>query len=477
METKDLVLLMMIPALLVGIIFYTDFNSITGAVIASDSESKVIGTYSIMPSFRANIDYSLKDYRDLNDQLRQMVYSCKDNQDFESCAKNYMVQDAHKLDWKCPESEKDILNDFVDKFNECANLKAESAVCRFSFDGEKYINDKTNDRNFEIIVAYDDSNIKTELTENGKTLAEGKIKSSSLLFTGFNDKDTSANNADVVNLKLNYNDGKPTITAFYATKEDGARIDLSKIILIYKSKDSVKFIDFANEASFKESTPFNKIIDLPKTKGMNFCAKTGKQAYAYDESDKAAKLRDIIYNFAVTFTVPPPEPISNLEIKKVKNTAAITLVWDKPDDKNINSYSLYYSTEDFINKKMEDIKNNPEIKKNIIQIPTSEPKPIIIDGINLDECNFDSATKIYRCADYNLPLLKNRLYWINSGKYADKYFFIISDAKDDVDYYYAVTALNEDGEEIDNDQGIAGNNYILKLNENYAKFKSEKAIK
>jgi len=465
----------MIPLLLASIIFYMDFNSITGAVIASDSESKVIGTYSIMPSFRANIDYSLKDYGDLNDKLRQMVYSCKDNQDKEGCIQKYLIK--NKLDWTCEKTDKDILDDFVDKFNECANLKNENAVCRLSFDERNYINDKTNDRDFEIIVAYDDSNVKAELTENGKLIAEGKIKTPGLLYTGFNDKDASVNNAEEIRLKLNYKDGMPTIKGFYAIKEDGAKIDLSKIILIYKSKDSVKFVDIGEESSFATPSAIYKLINLPKTKGMNFCAKTGKQVYAYDESDKAAKLRDIVYNFAVTFTVPPPKPISNLEIKKVKNTAAITMVWDKPDDKNINSYSLYYSTEDFINKKMEDIKNNPEIKKNIIQIPTSEPKPIIIDGINPDECNFDSATKIYRCADYNLPLLKNRLYWINSGKYTDKYFFIISDAKDDVDYYYAVTALNEDGEEIDNDQDIAGNNYILKLNENYTKFKSEKTIK
>ena len=61
MESKDLVLLLMIPLLLVGLIVYTNnAPQITGMATSQQEENNVIGYYSVMPSFNAAINYTGK---------------------------------------------------------------------------------------------------------------------------------------------------------------------------------------------------------------------------------------------------------------------------------------------------------------------------------------------------------------------------------------------------------------------------------
>ena len=63
--------------------------------------------------------------------------------------------------------------------------------------------------------------------------------------------------------------------------------------------DNIKFIEASQEGNFRAPLPANKIIELPKTKGIEFCAKSDKQIYVYDNFDNTVKLRPIIYKFAV----------------------------------------------------------------------------------------------------------------------------------------------------------------------------------
>src|SRR3989338_9416151 len=137
MESKDLVLLMLIPIMLIGLVVYTDKSpSITGAQTAEIPkwQSNILGTYSIMPSFRAKIDYDMgNEYKTLKEKLNQITDDCKNSDDIGKCLKNYA--DSYK--WNCVELRDeavDILYDFIDKFNECLNLEQDGVVCRFSLD-------------------------------------------------------------------------------------------------------------------------------------------------------------------------------------------------------------------------------------------------------------------------------------------------------------------------------------------------------
>ena len=136
METKDLVLLMLMPIILISIVFYiVKSPTITGAVTQGQKEeSNKIGTYSIMPSFKANINYNLQDdYKKVKKQLNNIIDICEDKEDIEQCFNDY----SNQFNWNCLELKDEasaILYDFVDKFNECLNLKEDGVVCRFSLD-------------------------------------------------------------------------------------------------------------------------------------------------------------------------------------------------------------------------------------------------------------------------------------------------------------------------------------------------------
>ncbi len=469
MEIKDLVLLMIIPILLVSLVVYTGNNPITGYVAAEPSGNNVIGTYSIMPSFRAKIDYNMqKDYQYLNNKLKEIIDKCKAGNNIEECINQHLYDE--NLDWKCPESSSDILDDFVDKLNECKNLEDENVVCRFSLPKNEKINGESSQRNFEIKLTSENyPKVDAEMTEGKKTY-RASFDLGSLFYTDFDNRDKESQIADSVILKLNYKEGIPTVNKFVAVKDSNEK-ELSKIILVYKSKNIVKFIDNAYEPPFRSSDPSGKtglprIIDLPKTKGMNFCAITGSKVYAYDESDGAVKLRNIVYKFAIKFSNPVPKPIENLEIKDAINAEnSVILIWEKGKESDVKSYSLYYATKPFDKIKTNDIKSDKEIKK----ISVSIENPVEIENIDLNTCNFDPVGESCKFGIYNKKLEKNKLYYWKSQ---DKFIYMIGDADDDVKFNFAVTAVNTDEEEIDNEQ-IEGNTYILSPGKNYREFASK----
>ncbi len=467
METKDLVLLVMIPLLLIGLVWYTEKSPITGAVVADTGGNKVIGTYSIMPNFKASMDYEMqKEYQDLNSKLKLIIEACKSRNDVEDCVNKYL--DENHLDWKCPAKDSDILGDFVDSLTECKNLYEENAVCRFSVPKNERINGGKNSRNFEInLTGWYYPQIKAELIENGKILETSFVNLNGLFYTDFDSKDKESPEADSVKLKLAYNNGIPSVEKFSAAT-DSYEKDLSKIFLIYKSKDTIKFVDVNYEPSFRSTesgskTGSLKTVTLPKTKGMEFCAKSGKKVFAYDDSEGLVQQRNIIYNFAIAFFKPAPKPVENLEVLdnlKAENSAV--LVWSKSKEDGVSSYSIYYSTKQFDKMKTDEIKNDKEIYR--ISVPAGNF--IEIENIDLMQCDFSPTGEACKYNIYNKNLEKNKLYYWKSQ---DKLIYLIGDAQDKTEYNFAVNAANEDGEEIDNDISIEGNSYVLSGN-NYKKF-------
>ena len=299
METKDLVLLMLIPIILVSIVVYTDKNpAITGAVTAQQQESNVIGTYSVMPSFRAKIDYNLQDeYKTINQKVSQIVDDCKNQINIEQCFKNYSIQ----LDWNCVELRDeavDILYDFVDKFNECLNLEQDGVVCRFSL-GERSILNLPN--TFDITLQNDNQRTKIEV-KRGLNVFSDYINMENLVYTDYDNRGKLSENLNPVKFIIDYSSKKPVVADAYGIDGSSNRIPLSKTILLYKKNNFVKFVE-APGSSFEAPVPANKVIDLPQMNGFKFCAKSpsGKQFYTYDKSDNLVKLRDVIYKFSVMY--------------------------------------------------------------------------------------------------------------------------------------------------------------------------------
>lgn len=302
MEIKNLVLLMLIPIMLIGLVVYTDENpTITGAQTAQIQQKvqdNILGTYSIMPSFRAKVDYNLQDeYKAIKEKFNGIIDDCKNAQDIGQCFKDY----ADKFGWNCVElrdESVDILYDFADKFNECINLEENGVVCKFSLDERSILNLPNT---FDIILQRENQRIKV-VVKRGANVFYDYINMENLVYTDYDNRDTLSENLNPVKLIIDYSNKKPVVADAYGIDASSNRIPLSKTILLYKKDNFVKFVE-APGSSFEAPVPANKVIDLPRTKGYKFCAKStsNRQFYAYDKSDNSVKLRDVIYKFSITY--------------------------------------------------------------------------------------------------------------------------------------------------------------------------------
>ena len=457
---------MLIPLILVSLVIYTDKNQITGAIIYQpgtlaqlESDSNIIGAYSIAPSFKAKVNYNLEDeYQKISKKLDELIDKCKNTADIEKCLRD------NSKEWSCLELKDEasaILYDFIDKFNECMNIKEDGVVCRFSLDEREIINRPI--KSFNIVLTNEGLKTRVEIKER-TNVWQDYINLENLAYTNYDYRDTLNERLNPVTINVEFEGKKPVIKDVFGKDDSSNGIPLSKTFLLYRKNNQTKFVE-APGSSFEAPTPANRIIDVPQTKGIKFCAKTGNQIYAYDSADNTVKLRDVIYKFAVTFPIPVPQPLENLEVfdaPKAENS--VVLVWDKGKESNIKSYSIYYSKNDFVNVKMDDIKkDNNVLKKTVLN------EPVEIKDIDLSNCIISPVGMPCKYSIYNNHLEKDKLY-IWSSK--DKLIYLLSDntnLKDGTEYNFAVTAVNEVNKELDNDKSIKGNAYVFTQNKNYKK--------
>jgi|GEM_PF-4010925 hypothetical protein len=351
MGSKDFVLLMLIPILLVSIILYTNNQNITGAVTAKQEDSNIIGTYLIMPSFRAKFDYELQNnYKNIKNKLDMIIADCTNNPDIEQCLKDKSKQN----DWECIESRDEltaILYDFIDKLEECQRLKEDGVVCRFALDEREIASSLGT---FDIVLTNQNLKTKVEVRQGAKS-AEDFINLENLFYTVYDSKDALGEGLNPIKIILDFEGKKPIVKDIFGIDDSSNRIPLSKSFLLYKKNKNLKFVE-APGVSFEAPVPANKVIDVPRAKGIKFCAKAGKQLYAFDSLDSQVKQREIIYKFAVTFPNPPiPPPVKGLAAEdKLKAEKSIVLRWDsvKNDDgtnfKELDHYNVYCSKNSFM---------------------------------------------------------------------------------------------------------------------------------
>ena len=133
MEIKDLVLLMLIPLILISLVFYIDKNPIIiGAVTQEQKEeSNIIGTYSIMPSFKAKIDYRLDDYTKIEESLDFIIKCSEDSKDVELCMKQAESNDKN-FAWSlgCDRGSEKILYEIAEFYQDCFDSEDNNCICK-----------------------------------------------------------------------------------------------------------------------------------------------------------------------------------------------------------------------------------------------------------------------------------------------------------------------------------------------------------
>ncbi len=455
---------MLIPLLAISLIAYTDKSpAIIGAVTAEQEQNNVIGSYSINPSFKAKIDYNLDDYTIIKQTLDKIIDECKNSEHIGQCLRDKSTG----LKWNCEEQKPNdeasaILFDFVDKFNECLNLEGSNLVCRFSFDERKLENSPL----YNIELSSEGGKINAKLKLMSEILATAYIAQGGIFYAD-NYDNKKRKQADIASITIKYVGKKPNIYNAYAeSSEDKSKINLideqksfesRNLLFLYKNTDEfgysqVSFIDSQVQNSFRAPPPANNIIDLPKTKGIKFCAKTGKKVYAYDSSDNQVKLRDIVYKFAVTYPDLPPQPLKNVEaFDKPKADKSILVKWENSSENNVAKYRIYFAESRinvFDKTATDDLKKNPKVI--FVKDVELEPSVNFEGALAPNECVFDYTSK--KCGfstsnEKNIPIENNKLYF---SKSSNSYIYGLVLPSDNTNYDIGITAVGRANNEINN---------------------------
>lgn len=411
MKLDSLITLFLIPFLLISIVLILDedMQKITGYVAAS-TEENFVGSYSLNPSFKSYTDYNIGyEYEKVIEIIKNIVSYCTKQKDIEGCFK----QKTDELGFKCenPQENKafyEFFYDFVYKYKKCLGLKEDKVVCSFQLIDDS--EETSLAASYRMIISDDDGKTKFELKTNiGTLLASETIETEGPFYTTFSSKDEKKTSHDII-IQLRYTDKKIQITDIYLLDQFDIKLaHIEETMLLYKSNNQLKFIEELEKSSFR--IPDLNAIEVETTKGHKFCVKTGKRIYAYDDLDKTSKLRDIVYQVAVTYPGPRnPPPLKELKAEdKLKAEKSIVLKWNKPklsdgtDFLDFSHFNVYCSKNSFKD-------SFGQIKLEGIPVPVKSDTNYDLWNAEFKKCGSDLI-------------------------------------EDDVDYYFAITVVSNSGKE------------------------------
>lgn len=431
--------------ILTGIVFFNSDENITGYAIKEQSKTDFFGTYSIKPSFKAHVDYDLSMY----DKIRQdldIISACVDlGASLETCIRNRAQTKEMLWETDCDKGMQRLFYDIVKLYEDCAKSQDTNCVCAMDFEAKEYA--KKN--NFQGLYSYSLTANANEYTLSNK---QGTLSYS---LKGF-----STSYAPLT-LDYTYTNEKLTLKTTHQ-KEDGGKYPLtsefSGIMILKQTKDNKISIDPVGTYSKGLIYPGSIPVDLggantnppeckkPAQTIQRFCVTdTKKTVLAYDAIDGEAKRRPIVIKFAAYMQDTPPAPVQNLKVEDApKAEKSLVVSWDESASGDVSSYIVYQST-------AEDAFNGPTStfrdKVTATTYKTSQKKQLD-STIDLKTCTLSLEDKT--CLFSGQKLDKNTLYSMPNTNGKQTLFVVAPVDEDGKDYWFAVTAIDQNGNEADN---------------------------
>lgn len=289
METKDLILLMMIPVILISIVVYIDKSpSITGMATAQQEKSNIIGTYSINPSFKAKIDYDLGDYGKIKGLLDSVLDCMEEGKDVNLCIGQAESRD-NSFEWslECDKGAEKILYDFAEFYQNCFDSDDNNCICRKNLELSK-----------DEMAKYDLLNIVYRM-ELAQDIQSQKIDIKMLepveLSYSININGRSVWYPNTFILAYTPDRLRVTMIFKYELQEKPYYVPDKKEIILYKNEaNSIKSVDFVEQEADELIYPNGKRI---KPQNLHSCELKPKNMFRFCVTKK-----DIVYKFAVVAT-------------------------------------------------------------------------------------------------------------------------------------------------------------------------------
>ncbi len=421
------------------------YQDITKEVTHEEIQQGIFGKYSIKPTFNVNLDFDITLFDKLKDFANKTVMTCgKEGENKLQCIDNNIKTFNNNLDSKytgvelstnCDESSDNVntqnnVNTFIEQINDCIISNDNNCNCKFN------------------------------PTENSEYTTFSSVNSVSkgTQFTYYNDK---------IELQAYLDNSITNSDNFWQQKN----VKLTSI-QIYKDKNNQ--LQLGQNSEVKSCEPIKN--------RFRFCLKTNYEYSIYDSDKDKIEYKKIKIPFAITIRDDiPPKPITGIiAYNLAHDTNSIILLWDKNSEVDITKYNIYLS----------DVKSDFEMTtvdfKNIAKVKTISILPQYEEYTNIDleikqnypNCEIQSKDETDYCefkytatTDIEIPITleKNKLYYINSTK---KFMYIIdgSDTNNqltkDTEKTIAITAIDMDGNEIDNkkeDRKLTENDNLISI--------------
>lgn len=231
-------------------------------------------------------------------------------------------------------------------------------------------------------------------------------------------------------------------------------------------KYGLSFVDIEKCGSEEGEESEETDLDVANRMGK-FCVKSNEQFTVYDWTEEDTEERDIIIKFAAYIVDLPPEPLTGVKVyDNKKDNGSVIVTWNRDKASDAKTSSIYLSKTNFLRKKIQNRAIDGVNQVNILDIENAE----LIPYIDLTECASVIIEKGCFYAKYNKPLAKGRLYNVRN-ELEDYYIYIVDGLDDEITYNFAVTAIDANGNEIDNDKN-KGNKWVFTQDMNYAQGKS-----
>ena len=458
MEAKDLILLMLIPILLIGLVVYTNTNVITGYVTnEKEKESNIIGSYSIMPSFKAKVEYDLNDYTKIRNSL-DLILKCAEDKDVETCVKEVASQD-NSFEWSlgCDQGTEKVLYDLAEFYQDCFDSEDSNCICKKDYFGISK----------EEIEKYGLSNNKYEMElEQNDQLTEIKIRMLTHSDLHYGIKPNSRSVWYPIRLLITYTKDDVVLNMIFRDAVDKSiqykdAFPNKKDITLYKNEfDGLKRVDFVEVENDEVVYPNRKKIKTQNLHPCNinpknifkFCvAKKNSAITAYDKIDKQVKERHVKIKFASYVPDSPPPPLKVEVYDRPKAEKSVFVNWEKSPANDVAKYRLYYADSSlniFDKTPTTNIRTNSNVIVKEFNLKDAKPTELEPDFVPID-CEFDYPSKkcMFNINGEKTAVDNNKLYYFKS---TDSYLYGLDIPADSKDYDFIVTAIDKNNNEINN---------------------------
>ena len=306
MESKDLVLLLLIPLLLVGLIVYTNnAPQITGMATSQQEENNVIGYYSVMPSFKAAINYNLEDYAKINKIINNLIDCYGKGNKIDKCIKEAENKD-NSFEWLlgCNKGAEKVIYDFAEFYQDCFDSDDDNCLCKKNLllSNEEIQKSGLANNAYTMMLVQNIplQNIEIKMLEPNIDLSHNiKLNGRSVWYP--------------YRYVISYTQDDAVLNMIF--RDELAGIDYKEAfsqksdITLYKHEiNGLKSVDFVEQQGNELIYPNRNSVqpsgihdcELKPKNTLKFCVtKKGSKIMAYDKSDNVIKPRDIIYKFSV----------------------------------------------------------------------------------------------------------------------------------------------------------------------------------